>query len=154
MPPKQPLSLIDRAVASFVRSPFVCPSCRFREAYSTKASPSRTRVFSKPRVQNVNLRSASTTASVTAVNAKREIPLAFRRLHASLKALETDAGVYVNTSQLQLALRGTESEDAITRVAGKNSMQCCQLDLRADLRDSPRTQWPIRSTEAHQSFVS
>ncbi|KAL2040533.1 hypothetical protein N7G274_006512 [Stereocaulon virgatum] len=146
MPLKQPVSLIDRAVASCVRSPFVCPSCRFREAYSIKASPNWIRVFSKPRVQNVDFRSASTTASVTAVNAKREIPHVFRRLHASLKALETVAGVYVNTSQLRLALRGTESEDAITRVAGKNSMQCCQFDLRADVRDSPRTQSSIRST--------
>lgn len=60
----------------------------------------------------------STIASVTAVNAQRDIPLTFRPLHDSLSALEHEAAIYVNLSQLKLALRGLESENAVTRVAG------------------------------------
>lgn len=148
MPPIQPPSLVDRAVAvaSLARSSFVCSACRHRQQLSTRAIPTRIKNYAKARRRPLQSRSASTTASVTAVNAKREIPLGFQKLHASLKALETDAGIYVNTSQLQLALQGTESENAVTRIAGQGFMQCCQLDLNADARDSAWTQWATRST--------
>jgi len=64
-------------------------------------------------------RKTSTIPSVTAVNVKREVPAASQNLHRALKALGRDAGVYINTSQLQLALSGLESENAVTRVASE-----------------------------------
>ena len=143
MPPRPPVSLFDRTLSTWTRSPFICPVCRYRKALSVKAhtlrvrqSPSRPRELSKPRT-------ASTTASVTAVNAKREIPSAFQDLHTSLKALETEAGVYVNTSQLQLALRGVESENPVTRIAGQINFPPCSSDSCTNSRDSSWTQWPI-----------
>ena len=59
-----------------------------------------------------------TIDSVTAVNAARPIPLEHRELYDALTALEHSAGAYVNLSQLQLALRGLESVDSVTRMAG------------------------------------
>ncbi|KAL8954359.1 MAG: hypothetical protein Q9183_007170, partial [Haloplaca sp. 2 TL-2023] len=62
-------------------------------------------------------RPASTLSSVTAVHAKKEVPPAFRGVHDALSTLQRDAAVYANLSQLQLALRGLESENGITRIA-------------------------------------
>ncbi|KAL8956401.1 MAG: hypothetical protein Q9193_006080 [Seirophora villosa] len=59
----------------------------------------------------------STITSVTAINAKKDIPHAFRELHHALSALKREAAVYTNLSQLELALRGFESENAVTRIA-------------------------------------
>ncbi|KAL8645511.1 MAG: hypothetical protein Q9226_007267, partial [Calogaya cf. arnoldii] len=61
--------------------------------------------------------STSTIASVTAVNAKKDIPHAFQPLYEALATAQREAAVYFNLSQLQLALRGLESENAITRIA-------------------------------------
>lgn len=61
----------------------------------------------------------STTASISVVNARQELPPAFQPLYEALNALERDAAVYINLSQLKLALRGLETENAMTRVAGK-----------------------------------
>ena len=142
MPPRPPVGLFDRTLSIWTRSPFICPVCRHRKALSVKAhtlkvrqSPIRPRELCKPRT-------ASTTASVTAVNAKKEIPSAFQDLHTSLKALETEAGVYVNTSQLQLALRGIESENPVTRIAGQISFPPCSPDSYTNSKDSSWTQWP------------
>ena len=141
MPPRQLVGLFDRTLSTWIRSTFICPVCRYRKALSIKAhtwnvrqSPVRPRELSKPRT-------ASTTASVTAVNAKKEIPSAFQGLHASLKALETEAGVYVNTSQVQLALRGVESESPVTRIAGLINFSPCSANSYTNARDSSWTQW-------------
>lgn len=56
-------------------------------------------------------------APVTVVNAKQEIPPPFEVLYKELSTLQHDAAVYVNPSQLQLALRALESENAVTRIA-------------------------------------
>lgn len=142
MPPRPPVGLFDRTLSTRIRSPFICSTCRHRKALSLKAhtwkvcqSPVRPRELSKPRT-------ASTTASVTAVNVKREIPFAFQDLYTSLKALETEAGVYVNTSQLQLAVRGVESENPVTRIAGQTGLSPCLPDSYNNARDSSWTQWP------------
>ena len=149
MPPRQPVGLFDRTLSTWIRPPFICPVCRYRKALSIKAhtwnvrqSPVRPREPSKPRT-------ASTTASVTAVNAKKEIPSAFQGLHASLKALETEAGVYVNTSQLQLALRGVESENPVTRIAGQIDFPPCSANSYTNNRDSPWTQWRTWCSQAY-----
>lgn len=61
----------------------------------------------------------STTASISVVNARQEVPPAFQPLYEALNAVERDAAVYVNLSQLKLAVRGLETENAVTRIAGK-----------------------------------
>ena len=100
---------------------FVCSSCHYKQAraISNGSAPLGTRANRKARGTALHIRTASTIASVTAVNVKRDIPLKFRSLHESLKALESEAPVYINSSQLRLALRGLESENAVTRIAGR-----------------------------------
>ena len=142
MPPKPPVGLFDGTLSTLARSPFICPVCSHRKAFSVKAHTLRTHQFPSRRPQLSKPRTASTTASVTAVNAKREIPPAFQELYASLKALETEAGVYVNTSQLHLALRGVESENPVTRVAGQIYFPPCSPDSFSNSKDSSWTQWP------------
>ncbi|KAF1991226.1 hypothetical protein K402DRAFT_459946 [Aulographum hederae CBS 113979] len=56
-------------------------------------------------------------ASQTALNAPSEVPPKMRELYDALKALEKEAGEYVNLSRLGLALRGLEQERKIVRVA-------------------------------------
>ena len=68
---------------------------------------------------------------MTAVNAQREIPAAFKELHSSLEFLQQDAVIYVNSSQLQLALKGLGSEDPVTRIAGEGPeyrVSCSSID--------------------------
>ena len=141
MPPKPAIGLFDRTLSTLIRLSFVCPVCSHRRAFSVKAHTLRAHQFSARRPQLSKPRTASTTASVTAVNAKREIPSAFRDLYASLKALETEAGVYVNTSQFHLALRGVESENSVTRIAGQIDFPPCSPDPFSNARDSSWTQW-------------
>ncbi len=102
--------------------PFVCSTCRYRQARTLSNGSARLRTLGnhKPRRTTLGIRTASTTASVTAVNARRDIPPRFQSLYESLKALETEAAVYIDLSQLRLALRGLESENSVTRIAGKS----------------------------------
>ena len=121
MPPKLPL--ISKAVSSLSlpSRTFVCASCRYSRSRALSNGPSRLRSQGNRKADggtSLQTRAASTTASVTAVNVKRDIPPRFLKLHESLKALETEAAVYINSSQLRLALRGLESENAVTRLAG------------------------------------
>ena len=121
MPTKLPL--IAKAVSSLLvsSSPFVCSSCRYKQARAVSNGSARLKIQGNRTARGTTLRTrtASTTASITAVNVKREIHPRFRNLHESLKALEIEAAVYINSSQLRLALRGLESENAVTRIAGK-----------------------------------
>ena len=150
MPPRQSIGLVDKALFAPKYLPFICRACCRKQAFSTRVATSRVhaRVNGVPRSrpQPSRVRTASTTASVTAVNAKREIPSALQELHVSLKALEADAAIYVNTSQLHLALRGVETENPITRIAGQN-ISCSYLSVAfTNARDSPGAQWPAWRT--------
>ena len=122
MPTKLPL--IGKAASSLFLSsrPFVCSSCRYKQAracFNASAGLGTLENRNAPRT-TLQTRTVSTTASVTTVNARREIPPRFQALYESLKILETQAAVYTNSSQLRLALRGLESENAVTRLAGKS----------------------------------
>ncbi|MCJ1224657.1 hypothetical protein MMC12_001302 [Toensbergia leucococca] len=79
------------------------------------------------------------------IGAKKEIPPAFRDLHQALSLLQTRAATYVNLSQLQLALKGLESEDATVRVAvlGLNGLQGPSRLVRVLLADplAPEQRW-------------
>lgn len=154
MPPRPPVGLFDRTLSTWTRSPFICPVCRHRKALSVKAHTQRVRQSSVRPRELSKPRTASTTASVTAVNAKKEIPFALQELHGSLKALEIEAGVYVNTSQLQLALRGVESENPVTRIAGQTDLSPCLTDSYTNAGGSSWTQWRTRCSEAYQGLAS
>ncbi|KAL8722984.1 MAG: hypothetical protein Q9225_000600 [Loekoesia sp. 1 TL-2023] len=112
-----PPSSLPKSVGSFslqlTSTPYICPNCRFRNVVNqicrTKKSDLRSQRWSR--------RAASTITSVTAVNAKKDIPPVFRNLHDALIGLQHEAAVYTNLSQLQLALRGLETENGVTRVA-------------------------------------
>lgn len=56
-------------------------------------------------------------APVTVVNAVKHISPAALDLYEALENLKREAEVYASLSQLHLALRGLESENAITRIA-------------------------------------
>lgn len=122
MPPKLPLrGTAESSLSSSLFSRrFVCSSCRYKQARALSNGPATFNIKrnGKARGTTLQTRTASTTASVIAVNVRRDIPPRFRNLHESLKILETEAAVYVNLSQLRLALRGLESENAVTRIAG------------------------------------
>ena len=75
-------------------------SCQYRETLKTR-------------------RPASTISSATAINASKPIPAQYRELHERLILLGSKAETYINVSQLQLVLRGLESDDAIIRIASK-----------------------------------
>ena len=124
MPPRLPL--IGNAVSLRLRSlssrSFICSSCRYKQARALSNGSATLHIQRNRKARGTTLqtRTASTTASVTAVNVRRETPPQFRDLHESIKALETEAAVYVNLSQLRLALRGLESDNAVTRIAGNS----------------------------------
>ena len=151
MPPRPPVGLLNRTLSTWIRSPYVCRACRYRKTLSIKAHTWNVR---QSPVELCKPRTASTTASVTAVNAKKDIPYAFQALHASLKALETEAGVYVNTSQLQLALRGVESENPVTRIAGQIDFSPWSVNLYTNSRNSPWTQWRTWCSQAYKGLAS
>ena len=112
MPPSSTHTFILSRVQ--LQSAYVCPSCHFRNAFKSFRKPRRLAYRAPVSAQ----RRASTIASVTAVNAKKDIPHAFQPLYETLTTLQREAAVYSNLSQVQLALRGLESENAITRIAG------------------------------------
>ena len=118
------LPLVGNTVHSLSLSSrlFICPACRYKQARAVFNGSTRLRTQGNRNAHGdaLQTRNASTTASITAVNARRDIPPRFRNLHESLKHLETEAAVYINSSQLRLALRGLESENAVTRIAGKS----------------------------------
>lgn len=95
-------------------TPYICPNCRFRNVINQLFRPKK----SDLRLQRWSCRAASTITSVTAVNVKKDIPPAFQNLHDALSRLQREAAVYTNLSQLQLALRGLETENGVTRIAG------------------------------------
>lgn len=79
----------------------------------------------QPHKARCTLRSRLSTvtriAPATAVNAQRNIPAEYRELYESLNILGDAASVYVNVSQLKLALRNLETKNSVTRVASSTS---------------------------------
>ena len=156
MPPKLPL--ISKAVSlqSLTSLTFVCASCRYSSSRALSSGSSRSRSQGKRRAHESTIlqtRAASTTASVTAVNAKHDIPPRFLNLHESFKALETEAAVYINSSQLRLALRGLESENAVTRIAGNSSRIVVNVGVSRSLKNSAGSEWAQWTSEASESLA-
>lgn len=91
--------------------PCICHRCRIRIALPNIRSE-------KLPVALQLARRNSTIASTTAINGNRGLPETLQNLHSSLGALQKDAALYINWSQLRLALRGIESANAVIRIAG------------------------------------
>ena len=89
---------------------FVCSSCLSRSGTRNALQLLRKRLSTRTRI-----------TPVTAVNAQKTIPPELKDLYDTLSDLGDSASIYTNASQLQLALRGLESKDSVTRVAGKSS---------------------------------
>ncbi|MCJ1264789.1 hypothetical protein MMC22_004664 [Lobaria immixta] len=141
-----PLTLKSPSIGkAHASSTFLCPSCRFRNAIHSLHSHIKSRSGFHARRHPPQRRHASTTAPVTAINAHRELPSPFRELRDSLSSLQNKAAVYVNSSQTQLALRGLESANAVTRMAvlGLNGQQGARRLTRALLADplSSEAEW-------------
>lgn len=112
------MQLLVSSISTRTPPGFVCLLCRFHRSASIvlgKISPPSHSYAS----QHVVRRRPASTVSATAIDAKREIPPSFQELHATVGALRDEASTYVHPGQLQLALRGLESENAVTRVAGR-----------------------------------
>lgn len=110
-------TLLASSISKQIPSASVCLICRFRRSASLilkNTSPSSRSSGS----QHVLRQRLYSTASATAINAKKEIPPPFQELHASLSAFKHAASSYVNPDQLRLALQGLESANPVTRVAG------------------------------------
>ena len=153
MPPRLPKTHIGSKLLVPSSSPFVCPSCLYRSKHLTL--PSRQKSQWHPTTRRVPLaKTASTVASVTAIDAPKEVPHTFRELHKALAVLQDKAANYVNLSQLQLALRGLESTDAVIRVAGASLSSVVHLRIRAEFKRSPGSQWPARRAQACKSSPS
>ncbi|KAL8755716.1 MAG: hypothetical protein Q9184_004714 [Pyrenodesmia sp. 2 TL-2023] len=116
--PSSPALRSTRSIVLKSTDPYVCPTCRFRNATNSL----RRRNKPGPRSFAPARRAASTITSVTTVNAKTAVPHAFRELHDALNVLQREAAVYTNLSQLQLALRGLESENGVTRIAALDGL--------------------------------
>ena len=115
MPPKT--TRLQRLLPARPTAPFVCPTCRLRTLGSI---PQRQRPqWAITQRQPSRIRRASTVSPVSIVDAVKHIPPAAQGLHEALTILEKDASIYTSLSQLQLALRGLESEAPTTRVASK-----------------------------------
>ncbi|KAL8724659.1 MAG: hypothetical protein Q9166_007829 [cf. Caloplaca sp. 2 TL-2023] len=121
--------------------PYVCPTCNFRNALV----PLRKSKRPGYRVPRWLHRKASTIASVTTINAKKDIPHAFQGLYEALGVMQREAAVYANLSQIRLALRGLESEDGITRIAalGRPGRRKTRRLVKALLADPlvPQQDW-------------
>ncbi|MCJ1247978.1 hypothetical protein MMC30_005193 [Trapelia coarctata] len=154
MPTKAPSTRALRSLRSYLGfRPFICPSCRHNRPASTVAAAATTTTtrastqwsnYSPKHLKPLRRRVASITP-VTAVNVPRTIPAANLRLYEELTALEKKAATFVHLSQLQLALRGLESEDPIIRVAvlGLNGRRGARRLIRALLADplGPEQPW-------------
>lgn len=137
-------------------SPFICLSCRYQTVVPLFKSGSKYEskyesAFNVCR-RSLQQRHTPIPAPVTVVNAKQEIIPPFDLLYKELSALQLEAAVYVNPSQLQLALRALESENAVTRIAGRTASQI-QNHFLISVNDSTQPGWPPRSSETCSSFA-
>jgi hypothetical protein len=91
----------------------------------------------RPNFTNLRVRSASTHVSPTAINLRPNIPPRNQELHNALSKLNDAAETYVDISRVQLALRGLEAQDAVTRVAvlGLNGQMGARRLVRLLLAD-------------------
>lgn len=116
MPSKLPIALKDPLIRfSEYKIRALCPS------WASWRHSARASCHVSPAIRRGWIRSTSTLASSTAVNASKTIPPRLQELHIALVDAKSKASNYLNLSRLQLALLGLESEKPVERVAGMQS---------------------------------
>ncbi|OJD11508.1 hypothetical protein ACJ73_09524 [Blastomyces percursus] len=116
MPPKLHPSLSKQA-APFTEAFFFCPSCSiWRCSLSSLTTRRRNRVLNPRRARFASTFASQSTATHT-VNITRNIPERFQALYSALNGVHDTAANHVNTSRLQLALRGLETTRPVIRIA-------------------------------------
>ncbi|MCJ1385433.1 hypothetical protein MMC17_008556 [Xylographa soralifera] len=140
---KRPLRHLQPDIISKL---YVCSSCLHKRALWTAASRARHANRSPDVYQRSQplKRHFSSVTSVTAVNVTRIIPTHSRRLYEELTAFEKETATFANLSQLQLALRGLESDEPTIRVAviGLDGLQGAKRLVRAVLADPLSSEQP------------
>ncbi|KAL8826771.1 MAG: hypothetical protein Q9191_003595, partial [Dirinaria sp. TL-2023a] len=144
---------LSAAHSNAVAEPFICLPCRYRRALSIAAQAAKPQ--STAPLRTSRLRKASTLSSVTTVNASKQILPAARDLYEALGVLKEEAGVYTSLIQLQLALKGLESQNAVTKVAliGANGLDGVKRLARVLLADplAPESEWEKRLVAAEHA---
>lgn len=111
--------LIRTVSFPFLRQLYCSQNTLFRAQHQIRAhGEKRARISFRWFKFSPQLRHYSATSSIS-INAQRSVPTKLLDLHNSLSNLQDDAILYVNLSQLRLALRGLESKRPVTRIAGK-----------------------------------
>ncbi|PGH36645.1 hypothetical protein GX50_00507 [[Emmonsia] crescens] len=144
MPPKLHYSLSKQA-GPFTEAVFFCPSCSiWRRSILSPTSRPRYRNLSLRRTRSASTFASPSTAAHT-VNFTRNVPERFQGLYSALNGVHDTAANHVNSSRLQLALRGLETTRPVIRVAFldlDNTATTARL-VRLLLADplSPKQQW-------------
>ncbi|OAX83565.1 hypothetical protein ACJ72_02077 [Emergomyces africanus] len=116
MPPKLHSSLSKQAVP-FTEAVFFCPSCSiWRRSIHSPFSRLRHRNPSPRLARSASTFASHSTAAHT-VNVTTNVPKRFQGLYSALNGVHDAAGNHVNSSRLQLALRGLEMSRPVIRVA-------------------------------------
>lgn len=88
--------------ASIDEKKLVCSFCRLQRPRKTSKSKYSTRI-----------------APTTSINPQKNIPPEYKDLYERLDVFGRTASVYVNISQLRLALKNLETKHGVTRIAGR-----------------------------------
>ncbi|KAL8793316.1 MAG: hypothetical protein Q9195_004093 [Heterodermia aff. obscurata] len=114
MPLKSPTT--ERMLFESRKVSFLCHKCQQRALSSV--SPKRPATWlAQSQYRQSRSRRASAISPVSIVNGTKNILPVTQKIYDTLRALEQEAAAFTDLSQLQLALRGLESENAITRIA-------------------------------------
>ncbi|KAL2372660.1 hypothetical protein BDBG_01245 [Blastomyces gilchristii SLH14081] len=116
MPPKLHSSLSKQAIP-LTEAVFFCPSCSiWRYSLPSLTTRRRNRTFNPRRSRFTSTFAAQYRAAHT-VNITRNIPERFQGLYSALNGVHDTAANHVNSSRLQLALRGLETTRPVIRLA-------------------------------------
>lgn len=111
---KRPLDIADAL--------FSCPSCSRRASQqlpSALRAKSNVARLSRRNPFNTQRRFTSTiSAPVATAHVNKYVPDRYQKLYEALSRVRDVAAEYVDLAQLQLVLRGLESETPVIRVAG------------------------------------
>lgn len=109
MPAKSHVSLL-KGTPFITGRFFFCPSCSQIRRFCIKPASSP---------KSIRKRYASTFPGSSIVSATKNIPERFQDLYKALEELKNTSASYVDSSRLQLAQRGIESENPMIRIAGE-----------------------------------
>ncbi|EEQ29242.1 hypothetical protein McanMca71_006646 [Microsporum canis] len=151
MPAKSHVSLL-KGTPFITGRLFFCPSCSQIRRFCIKP-------VSSPK--SIRKRYASTFPGASIVSATKNIPERFQDLYKALEELKNTSASYVDSSRLQLAQRGIESENPMIRIAvlGLGGTKTAAKLVRLLLADplGPKEDWETlldsRSNSESGSFL-